>query len=44
MVGFDGCFDSEGDFDKCLKQAYNEIDDPYWMQPDYVYTLLESLI
>ena len=30
-VGYDGCFDSDGDFDKCLKQAYDEIGDPYWL-------------
>jgi hypothetical protein len=34
-VGFDGCFDNDGDFDKCLKQAYDEIDNPYWLNPEY---------
>lgn len=35
-VGYDGCFDSDGDFDKCLKQAYDEIDDPYWLNPEFL--------
>ena len=31
-VGFDGDYESCGgtDFGKCLKQAYKEIDNPYW--------------
>ena len=35
-VGYDGCFDCDGDFDKCLKQAYDEIDDPYWFNPEFL--------
>lgn len=34
-VAYDGCFDCDGDFDKCLKQAYDEISDPYWLNPEY---------
>ena len=34
-VAFDGCFDRDGDFDTCLKQVYDEIDDPYWLNPEF---------
>ena len=33
-VSFDGTFDSDGDFDDCLKQAYDQIDDPGWLNPE----------
>ena len=36
-VGYDGWFnDDGGDFDKCLKQTYDEIDNPYWLSPEFV--------